>query len=264
MYSTVVLSAKYLKYLATSSNGKGHGIHSPFVYDFVRNVLNDRNHYPEYATIEQLRDRLLLDNTPVPVEDYGAGAGRAATSKSIAAITNDSSKNKRYAQLLFRIARHYQPNYIVELGTAAGISTAYLAAACPLAVVISGEGNYALASVARNNLRSVSLNHVKLVTGNFNNTVPEIIGSIPRVDLAFVDGNHRRKPTVDYFLQMIQRVNETATLIFDDIHWSQEMELAWSEIKSHPSVMLTVDLFFMGIVFLRPEFKTRQHFIIRF
>jgi hypothetical protein len=42
------------------------------------------------------------------------------------------------------------------------------------------------------------------------------------------------------------------------------MELAWAEIKSHPSVMLTVDLFFMGIVFLRPEFKTKQHFIIRF
>jgi hypothetical protein len=53
-------------------------------------------------------------------------------------------------------------------------------------------------------------------------------------------------------------------IIFDDIHWSSEMELAWEKIKKHPRVTLTIDLFFLGYVFFRPEFRERQHFTIRF
>ncbi len=264
MYSRLALSAKYLKYLATASSGRGHGVHSPFVYEFIRNVLLDKTEYPEYAKIENLRSRLLRNETPVPVEDYGAGSAVAAQSKSLAGITRDSSKNKRYAQLLFRIARYYQPAYVVELGTAAGISAAYLAAANPSAVVVTCEGNYALASIARENLHSVGLGHVKIVTGNFNNTLQEVVDSIPRVDLAFVDGNHRSKPTVDYFNKILARRADESLLIFDDIHWSRDMEQAWQQVKAHPSVMLTIDLFFLGLVFFRPDFKVKQHFTIRF
>ena len=32
----------YLKYYFTASNGKGHGVHSPFVYSFIRSVLNNK------------------------------------------------------------------------------------------------------------------------------------------------------------------------------------------------------------------------------
>jgi predicted O-methyltransferase YrrM len=264
MYSPFVLSAKYISYLITASNGKGHGTHSPFVYDFITKVLNDKTVYPEYDVIEQLRARLLNDMTPVPVEDYGAGSTRPAASKSISAITNDSSKNRRYGQLLHRIARYYKPEYIVELGSAAGISTAYLASARPSAVMITAEGNYALAAMARQNLVSISLNHVKVVTGNFNNTLPEILSSLPHVDFAFIDGNHRRTPTLEYYRQLMVHAAPAATLIFDDIHWSADMEEAWNEIKRHPKVMLTIDLFFFGLVILRPEFKVKQHFTIRF
>jgi len=53
-------------------------------------------------------------------------------------------------------------------------------------------------------------------------------------------------------------------LVFDDIHWSAEMEKAWLEIKSHPSVQYTIDIFFLGFVFFRPDFKVKQNFSIRF
>jgi hypothetical protein len=53
-------------------------------------------------------------------------------------------------------------------------------------------------------------------------------------------------------------------LIFDDIHWSRDMERAWAAIKKDPRVLLTVDLFFIGLVFVREEFKVKQEFTIRF
>jgi predicted O-methyltransferase YrrM len=105
---------------------------------------------------------------------------------------------------------------------------------------------------------------VQIVTGNFDNTLPEIAGMLPQVDLAFIDGNHRRIPTVKYFHALLEKCSDNSVVVFDDIHWSKGMELAWEEVKSHPSVMLTIDLFFMGLVFFRPEFKVKQHFTIRF
>ena len=47
-------------------------------------------------------------------------------------------------------------------------------------------------------------------------------------------------------------------IILDDIHWSKEMEGAWEYVQQHPQVTTTIDLFFIGIVFLRKEFKNKQ------
>lgn len=258
------LALKYASYWITSSNGRGHGIHSPFVFEFVQKVLNDTTQYPEYKPVEQLRSRLEADPTPVPYEDYGAGSIDKSMSKSVSAIAKNSAKNAKYGQLLFRIARYYKPQYIVELGTSLGISTAYLGQADKTSVVVSGEGNYALASMAFNNMRSVGLHNVRIITGNFDNTLPQIVSGIPQVDLAFIDGNHRKQPTINYFNELLKRKAESSILIMDDIHWSEGMESAWETIKAHPSVMLTIDLFFIGIIFFRPEFKVKQHFRIRF
>jgi len=42
------------------------------------------------------------------------------------------------------------------------------------------------------------------------------------------------------------------------------MEKAWAEIKADARVSLTIDLFYIGIVFLRKEQKEQEHFIIRY
>lgn len=264
MYSPLTLALKYVAYLFSSSNGKGHGIHSPFVFEFVQKVLNDRATYPEYSQVENLRKKLLLDNTPVPMEDYGAGSRASPASRSISQIVRHAAKSPRYAALLYRIVKFYHPHYVIELGTSLGISTSYLAFGDKTAVIISGEGNYAVASHAKENFESLNLKNVRIITGSFDNTLPEMVSALPHVDLAFIDANHRKKPTIAYFNELLKKITSNSIVIFDDIHWSSGMEQAWTEIKNHPSVMLTIDLFFFGIIFFRPEFKVKQHFTIRF
>ena len=39
--------------------------------------------------------------------------------------------------------------------------------------------------------------------------------------------------------------------VFDDIYWSSGMKSAWDEISKSPSVKLSLDLFSLGIVFLK-------------
>jgi predicted O-methyltransferase YrrM len=84
------------------------------------------------------------------------------------------------------------------------------------------------------------------------------------VDMAFVDGNHRFEPTKYYFEQLVSKVGTDSILVFDDIHWSEEMEDVWRVIKADERVVATIDLFFIGIALFNPAFKSKQDFTIRF
>jgi predicted O-methyltransferase YrrM len=265
MYSRLRLAQKYFHYYRTASNGKGHGIHSPFVFDFVVKVLNDDERYPEYAAIERLRRGLKQDGTLLEIEDMGAGSARgAARHRSVADIARQAAKAPKWGQLLFRIARYYRPDTVLELGTSLGFSTAYLAKGAPGAHVETIEGASAIADIAVKNFRMLELENIHLTTGNFDVVLAPVLERTGSVDLAFVDGNHRREPTLAYFEQLLSHAARPAVLIFDDIHWSAEMEDAWTAIKNDPRVYLTIDLFFIGLVFLREEFKVKQDFVIRF
>jgi hypothetical protein len=42
------------------------------------------------------------------------------------------------------------------------------------------------------------------------------------------------------------------------------MEGAWEKICKDDRVTLSIDLFFIGLVFFRKEFREKQHFVIRY
>lgn len=265
MYNSLQLLKRYLGYYLTASSGKGHGIHSPFVYDFIKQVLRDKKENALFAPIEFRRNILIRDNRFIEVADLGAGSATNKRKKrKVADIARSSLKSKKYARLLYRIAKHYQPKEIIELGTSFGITTAYLASANSNSKIISCEGDAAIAGIARQNFAALGINNIELVEGDFAETLPMILSTAGPSGLYFIDGNHRKESTISYFRQIIHSSNSLAILVFDDIHWSRDMEEAWTEVKTYPEVRLTIDLFFMGLVFLRCDFKIKQDFRIRF
>jgi predicted O-methyltransferase YrrM len=265
MYSRWQLARKYLGYYLGALNGKGHGMHSPFIFHFITKVLNDKQHYYPYDRVEKLREQLLTDEALLTIEDHGAGSSVSKTNqRTIASIAGNAAKPKKFGQLLYRMVKTYQPATILELGTSLGITTSYLASGNPAASVITMEGANQVAAVASRNFQQLGLTNIIIEEGNFDRVLPATLEKLPNLDLAFIDGNHRREPTERYFRELLTRVNNESVLVFDDIHWSREMEEAWETIKAHPSVRCTVDLFFIGIVFFRQEFKEKQHFTIRF
>jgi hypothetical protein len=96
--------------------------------------------------------------------------------------------------------------------------------------------------------------------GPFDETLPAALAELGRVDFAFVDGNHREEPTLDYFNQIVGHVGETSCLVFHDIHWSRGMEAAWRRIVSDERVTVSIDLFDVGLVFFRDQAK--EHFVL--
>ena len=126
------------------------------------------------------------------------------------------------------------------------------------------EGAKAVANIAKKNFQQFGLNNIELIEGNFDSILIPTVRRLPSIDFAFIDGNHRKKPTIQYFNEILAKTTTHSILIFDDIHWSKEMEEAWEHITSHLAVRCSIDLFSLGIIFFRQEFKERQHFKIKF
>ncbi len=265
MYNPFQLAVKYIWYYLTASNGKGHGVHSPYVFDLIISVLNDKRNYSAYHRIESIRNKMLKTNESITIEDFGAGSRvKKSPIRKISTIAASSLKPKKYSQLLFRLVQYVNPATIIELGTSLGVTTAYLANANPASKIITMEGAKSIAQLARTNFNDLALNNIKLVTGNFDYTLAATLDQLNSIDFAFLDGNHRYEPTIRYFKQVLTKSNPNTIIILDDIHWSKEMEGAWEEVKQDPAVSLTIDLFFIGLVFLRKEQQEKQHFVIRF
>ncbi|MBN8785693.1 MAG: class I SAM-dependent methyltransferase [Terrimonas sp.] len=265
MYNKSQLALKYIHYYITAANGKGHGVHSPFVFDFITNVLNDRRNFYAFSNIEYMREQLLHSTDIIEVQDFGAGSSvMQQKTRKVSDIAKWSLKSRKYAQLLFRMVNYYQPETIIELGTSLGITTAYLASANRNASVYSFEGADAIAERAKAYFNKAGLQNIQLIKGNFDNTFLPALQKIKRVDFAFIDGNHRKEPALRYFNQLLPCLHNSSIVIFDDIHWSREMEEAWETIKLLDCVTCSIDLFFIGIILISKDFKATQDFVVRF
>jgi predicted O-methyltransferase YrrM len=265
MYSSLTLLKKYFQYLLKASNGKGHGVHSPFVYTFIREVLNKKANHTLIPSIENRRAQLLANNAGIQVWDRGAGSRQTASDqRSIRSIAKAALKPKKYSQLLHKIIAYYKPEQILEMGTSLGITTCYLATANPIARIVTMEGAPSVAEIAKDTFKEIGLHNIEIMEGDFEKSLPQYLTTIHSVGVAYVDGNHKYLPTIQYFESLVKQSNDDSVLIFDDIHWSAEMEQAWEEIKNHEAVTLTIDLFFIGLVFVRNAQKEKEHFIIRY
>ena len=255
---------KYLRYLLFSRHRSGHGIHSPFLFDLVSRVFRNKTDHHVVLMIENIRKKNISDDRIISVTDLGAGSSRMkSSSRKVSDIVRCSAVPEKYGILLWRMAKESGHRDIVELGTSAGISTMYLACGSPDSAVYTIEGCQATAEIAGENFKMAGIKNITLLTGSFDDNLPELSEKQVRPGLVFIDGNHRKEPTVRYFMQMADISDKETVIIIDDIHSSGEMEEAWLAIKKHERVSLTVDIFRMGFVFFR-EGINRFDYVIRY
>lgn len=252
----------YLKYWLKAKSA--HGTHSPFVYDFIKNIVEDKRHFYAFDEIKNLRKTLYQNIHVVEVEDFGAGSLlSASTKRRISDIAKNAGRNEVFGKILFRMVNHYQLKNIIELGTSLGIGTSYLAMANQQANIQTIEGSKNIAQEARKNLAFLAIKNVTQHIGQFDDLLLPMLQQ-QSFDLLFVDGNHRKEPTLKYFKMALPFIHENSIMIFDDIHWSAGMQEAWEEIKNHSQVTYSLDLFYFGIVFFKQDFKEKQDFVLKF
>lgn len=254
--------ADYIKYRFKSGNA--HDIHSPYLFEFYNNVISDESPFYAYQDIESIRAKLLLTEMEISIEDHGAGSRvNKASNRKIKDIAKNTLKAPKYGQLLFRLANHFKPETILELGTSLGISTLYLAAPNSKTKVVTVEGCPSTAKVAQINFDKIGFKNVELVNDTFDHFLPNHLNKVTKLDFVFFDGNHQKEATINYFNWCVEKAGDKTIFVFDDIHWSSGMTEAWEVIKKHPKVTSTIDLFFVGIVFFNKDLS-KEDFILKF
>ena len=253
----------YLKFLWNSKNE--HGVHSPFVYDLVSKCFYDAKKYSQYSILKKYRNSLLDNKNTIQVTDFGAGS-RVFKGKfrKIAQIAKTAGISKKRAELLFRIVNYFEPENILELGTSLGLATSALSLGNPKAKISTLEGCANTIAVAKFQTENFKFQNIEFTNTKFEdylNQQPTTNNQQP-FNLIYFDGNHSQKATLNYFKLLLPTITNNSVWIFDDIHWSTEMEKAWEIIKKHPKVKVTIDTFQWGIVFFRIE-QEKEHFVIR-
>ena len=272
----------FIRHFLTAWNTSGEAIHSPYLFRLVRFVLRDENAYYCFRDIERRREFLLACEDSLDVVDYGSAGSPEGlhVQRRVCDIAKNHLESARVGQVLFRIVNFLhdeekRPLNILELGTSLGITTAYLASPDSRNKVLTMEGSEAVLRVAQGVWKMLKLENIECIQGNIDDTLyniyrvqssefrvqsPEAQGE--RIDLAYVDANHTYEATMRYADFLLNRLTEKGILVLDDIHYSEQMERAWRELKADPRVTTSMDLYHVGLLFVDTHYLKR-HYRIR-
>jgi predicted O-methyltransferase YrrM len=253
---------KYIHYLLCAKHKKGHGIHSPFMFNLITKVFNHKKQDKKLIKVFLAYDKIKRSKQTLTFEEIGAGSSYTKQNNKVGKIVRNSSINKKYGRLLYNLVKFFEPQNILELGTSVGVSTAFISQASPKATFKTIEGIQQKVEIAKKHLTTLYLKP-QFIHGNFNTILADVVKEYPHLDLVFFDGNHTKEGTINYFKHCLTKINNESIFVFDDIHWSEDMESAWETIKSDKAVTVSVDLFRFGLIFFRKELSN-QHYVIKF
>ena len=259
MLHTLHRLLEFLKYQKRAKSK--YYLHSPFIYQMYLNVL-ESTEKDDFKKLKYQHSPLYHSPKIVQIEDMGAV--QRTIERRLSTLASRASMPTKYGQMLYRLVSYFNPKTIIELGTCLGIGTSYLATASPTSAITTIEGSATLSEIAKSNFREWGLFNITSLKGHFDTVLPPLLASSPPIDMVFIDGNHRYEPTLRYFQLLMQYSHAGTILIFDDIYWSSEMTKAWTAIKADPRISVTIDLYRMGICFLRTDTLAKEDFVLRY
>ena len=250
---------EFIKY---SLIAKGrHGIHSPFVYNLIDQVLRKPISEEVKSRQNRLFKALKNDDSIINFEEFGAGSKHLKKKRSVKQIVAINSTKNKYGDLLYRLMKAYKPMNVLEFGTSIGCGTLQLHWGNPEAQLISIEACKETYEFAKKTMAQHQIsNQIQLINSTFNDFLEEKI--LVKFDLVFIDGHHDGKCLIDYVKKLEEHTHNDTIFILDDIRWSMDMLNAWNTLANDDQYHLSIDFFKMGVL-IRQSNKRKEHFILR-
>lgn len=254
---------KELKKLSKSHIPNAAKLYKAVIETSVKKIYLQENEFIQ--KIEDVRKNLLSQDEEILVTDYGAhepddlqsyeesknGLKNRATVSDICRI---ASRPFTWALLLFKIVRHIRPITSLELGTSLGISALYQISAMEIngdGTLFTIEGDEKLFKKSQEHFARFELDsRIRGYKGKFSDVLPDFIKNIENIDYVFIDGHHDEEAVKEYYNIIFPKIREGGVVVLDDIRWSEGMERAWREISNSEHVVLSLDLYHMGVLII--------------
>lgn len=194
----------------------GFGVHSPFVFALLKDVIREERPYYAYYRLSHL-----------PVD------------------SSRGSLSERVCRLLFRLVNRFQPAHVIEVGTGDGRSMAYLSAARKHIPCVTLDDR-PVPDVCRDILRE-EYPAVDCRTGDvLHELLPKALDEAGMPGLVHIAYTLYYKEAVE---QVMACAGAETILIVEDLRHSPEKQAWWRELAADERTGIVIDLYDVGVVF---------------
>ena len=238
---------------------KGFGVHSPFVYNLITKVIEERCPYYCFDDIELVRKQLLFCNATLTLPERTRN--RKVCRRTVGQVVAHEAIKPKHGALLFRLANYFKSKQILQLGCSVGIPTLYLTAYASEVHCIVLESVPELASVARMAFEKAACRSADLRVGAYGDLLPEALAEMPCPDLIYFDASIGWQEQADLFEACLQRAGDDTLFVFEGIRANRRMRAFWKAACQRAEVTISVDLYSMGLLFFNKKLHKRNYIV---
>ncbi len=243
---------KKISYFFNARHRKGHGIHSPFLFRLITQVIENRGFYSAYSLLKSADENV---RNMVRILDVKAFLGEGNPGKG---LKNSDFKRlhllpSRFDRLLFRLVNDFTPREIAFYGSTFGVTL--------LALALADRRISLNARVENDHFRSFCRRLIEVYeVGNIRLTE---FGEIGTADFVVIQNPLDPESCNQVLTTVLGQTGYQGVVVICGIHTSAAMEDIWVDHKSNPTVRVSLDLFEIGI-FICLQGLQKEEFVLRF
>lgn len=241
-----------IRYLLKARHRKGHGIHSPFLFRLITEVIEDKGKFPAYpllaAANENVRNMLkIIDMRNYLSELTWKGKVDLINIKKLYQLP------ERFDRLLFRLINDFKPRRISYFGSSFGVTLLALALADSRIHVEALVTDDYYRMFCQRLVDVYEIKNIRLKNSK------EIVVS----DFVVIQNPLAPQYCDLLFEKILKDQDYNGLLVFCGLHTSPELEAVWNRHKANPTVRITLDLFEIGLLICRKGLQ-KEEFVLRF
>jgi hypothetical protein len=219
---------KYIKYLLRSQSNLY--LHSPFVYNFYCNVIQQQKKLSIQANRKQKNFRSEDNqNNEILFIDF--------IKKNYPFLGSTDAFSEKIDALLFRLICHYNQDEFIVINDPAE--------KCIMLQVPCVEQNE----------RAFTQKEIPF------STIMDKKDTIKGLLINISTNGNQLIPLID---SILAKAEPSSIIVLANIYENREATDLWEKLQSNGRVSLTLDLFEAGVVFFTPMIKRKQHFVLKF
>ncbi len=212
---------------------RGFGVHSPYAYRLITEVLREKAQFYAYDEIQS-----LLRQASKQKADYKV--------------------KKKRGRLLFRIVNRYQPEQILEIGSSGGVTTLYMQRACSHAAITILEPRAARVEETRRWLEARKCVAEVVGVSSWKEGIKEYM---QKVEHPFILVNHMSSYMYEGLSDALREtLHPYAVVIVAGIGYKTPRKL-WRSLVGDAKVRVAMDMKHSGLLLCNPRLNKQNYYI---